>query len=309
MGEFIRYNKFEDIFYDKITSEEILVETNIGVVSIKKLSPFDNFCFVMLPSITEYRKIKIDGDSVNRLKNEYINKWEKFDGDSHQAPYYINPFLSQDGRITDPGNYIRWFSPVKNYSFKKEERYNTDRRSNFLMPPYGQNLYTIIDSSKHKRNGVLKEIAEFFKEYKLQFAIRQSDTTFEVQKKIRSVVYPFAYELIADTLQRMIFNIAAIESNKESILLFEEPEAHSFPLYAQKFANKVRESTTNQFFITTHSPFILNTIVEKTPIDEVAVFIATYEKFQTKFTEVTHKQIREMLDYGNDIFFSPQVLG
>jgi AAA15 family ATPase/GTPase len=306
MSEFIRYNKLEDLFYDKVTSDPIIVETNLGLAYIKHL-PFENFAFVLAPSIKELDKVNIENDFLQKIRNDFASKEEKFDSNGHQFPFFIHPYINQKGDIGDKNNYVRWFSPVKSYKFKDGIAYNSDRRAMFLFPPHGQNLYTIIDSSKHKRDGVLKEIADFFKEYKLQFAIRQSDTTFEVQKKVKSVVYPFAYELIADTLQRMIFNIAAIESNKESILLFEEPEAHSFPPYIKLFAEKIIKSKSNQFFITTHSPFILNTIIENTPLEQVSVFIATYDKFQTKMKELTKSELEEMLNYGNDIFFSPKL--
>jgi AAA15 family ATPase/GTPase len=307
MSEFIRYNKFEDLFYDKRTNDPILLETNIGVAYIKRTSHFDNFCFLLAPSIKDFKGIKLNSESLKELQNDFEVLEEKFNAESPHAPFFIHPFIGANGHLQG-NNYMRWWSPVKNYEFKKNIPYNSDRRAMFLMPPWGQNLYTIIDASKTKRDGVLKEIAGFFKDYKLQFAIRQSDTSFEVQKKVGSVVYPYSYELIADTLQRMIFNLAAISSNKESILLFEEPEAHSFPPYVKLFAEKVVESKTNQFFINTHSPFILNTIVEKTPHEEVAVFVASYDKFQTKFTELSQKQIEDMLNYGTDIFFSPQLL-
>lgn len=64
------------------------------------------------------------------------------------------------------------------------------------------------------------------------------------------------------------------------------------------------ENKNNQFFITTHSPFILNTIIENASLKDVAVFVTDYEKYQTKIKPLSEKEIKNMLDYGSDIFFN-----
>ena len=94
-------------------------------------------------------------------------------------------------------------------------------------------------------------------------------------------------------------------SNKDSILLFEEPESHSYPPYIYELANKIIEDeNNNQFFITTHSPYLFNTIVERTPKEELSVFIASYENYQTQLQQLTEKDLSELIDYGIDIFFN-----
>lgn len=303
-SDYIRYKKVEDLFYDKKTDTPVLVESNLGVIGIKYFQGVDTFSLLMTPTIQEFKNVKFEHDRLGEIYQKSSGSNNK--ADAHKAPFFLQGYITSKGEISNYG-YPQWHSPVKRYEFKKEIPYNSLRGSNFLIPPYGRNLYSIVNDSKDKRNSIFKEIASFFKEYKLEFVIRPSTTTFEVQKKISGIVYSNEYELIADTLQRMIFNIAAIVSNKDSVLLFEEPEAHSFPPYIKLFAEKVIESRSNQFFITTHSPFILNTIIENTPLDEVGVFIASYDKFQTKMTELTKAELEEMLNYGNDIFFSSKL--
>jgi AAA15 family ATPase/GTPase len=306
MGEFIRYNKFEDLFYDKETNKAIILNSNIGSAYIDSKDHF-GFRFFLGETVEEIQKEKktlyfedfgrIDSDDVESINLSYDAGWGQ---QNDISPYF--QLINKKGTLESMAE-IYWYSPVKKYDYQKEIA-STNRFHEFLLPPHGENIFTILNGNKK----LLSIVGKFFKEYKLKFGLRMSDTSFEVIKQVGHYVYSTSYNLIADTLQRMIFNIAAIASNKESILLFEEPEAHSFPPYIKLFAEKVIESKTNQFFIATHSPFILNTIIENTPLDEVAIFVASYEKFQTKFTELTELQIREMLDYGNDIFFSPQVL-
>ena len=114
------------------------------------------------------------------------------------------------------------------------------------------------------------------------------------------MLFKTPYSLVADTLRRYLFHFAAIESNRDSVLIFEEPESHNFPPYIQKLARKIIESESNQFFITTHSPFLFNILVEEAK--DVAVFVAEYDDFQTKIHRLSESSLREMMDYGLNIF-------
>ncbi|MHA1431833.1 MAG: hypothetical protein ACTSRV_15795 [Candidatus Freyarchaeota archaeon] len=52
------------------------------------------------------------------------------------------------------------------------------------------------------------------------------------------------------------------------MLVFEEPEAHAFPYYTKFLAEKIALDTSNQYFISTHNPYFLLSILEKAPKDE-----------------------------------------
>ena len=117
------------------------------------------------------------------------------------------------------------------------------------------------------------------------------------------IAYDSEFSLIADTLQRMIFYSVAIESNSNSTILFEEPEVNSFPPFIQDLAYRIVESKSNQFFITTHSPYLLNTIIENGG-DEVAVNIVGFKDNSTFIRQLNDEEIRDLLDYGSDIFLN-----
>lgn len=115
----------------------------------------------------------------------------------------------------------------------------------------------------------------------------------------------FPYSSIADTLQRVIFYKAAIASNKNSILLFEEPEAHCFPPYIAHFTQDVINSETNQFFIATHSPYVLNDFLETEETrSELAIFFADFKDGQTVINRLSEDELNEIYNYGIDIFFN-----
>ena len=113
-------------------------------------------------------------------------------------------------------------------------------------------------------------------------------------------MYP--YQLTSDTLQRIIFYAIAIESNKDSTLIFEEPESHAFPYYTKWLGEKIGADTTNQYFIATHNPYLLQAVLEKTKKDDIQVFVTYYRNYQTKVIPLDPNQVSEIMT--NDPFFN-----
>ncbi|MBC7921375.1 MAG: AAA family ATPase, partial [Ferruginibacter sp.] len=151
-----------------------------------------------------------------------------------------------------------------------------------------------------------KEIAALFKEYGLELVLRIKEQKLEIQKNIDGIIYSYPYSTIADTLQRIIFYLTAIESNHDSVLLFEEPEAHAFPPYTRMLADRIVHDEKNQYFITTHSPYLLYTVIENTPFEELGLFITYFENYETKVRALSKEGLREVLDdsYNIDVFFN-----
>ena len=76
------------------------------------------------------------------------------------------------------------------------------------------------------------------------------------------ISYP--WPLVSDTFQRTTFHLAAILTNKDSILTLEEPEAHAFPYYTNYLAELIAlDDRQNQYFVTTHNPYFLLPLVAK----------------------------------------------
>ena len=84
----------------------------------------------------------------------------------------------------------------------------------------------------------------------------------------------------------------------------EEPEVHAFPPFTKQLADRITISAENQFFISTHSPYLLNTLIENLSDDELSVFLVYYEDFQTKVHRMTAEDLKEVLDFSIDVFFN-----
>jgi len=191
------------------------------------------------------------------------------------------------------------FSTFKFYRFAIRENY-PDQRSEFLHPPSGDNLLAVILARKELRT-LLKQIFEHFG---LSLVLEPREGRIKVQKQLEDVIIAFPYPLASETLQRLVFYITAIHSNNNSILAFEEPEAHAFPYYTKYLAETIAlNKNNNQYFMSTHNPYFLISILEKTPKNQVAVFLTHLENYQTKVKALTEDNIKEILEKGTDVFF------
>ena len=139
----------------------------------------------------------------------------------------------------------------------------------------------------------------------LRLVFETQEDKIKVLKSSEDTIVLVPYFLASDTLQRIVFYLAAIDSNKDSVLVFEEPEAHAFPYYTKYLAERIAlDKKNNQYFIATHNPYLLLSILEKAHKDDVAIFITYFEDYQTKVKPLSEKELEEIMDMGIDIFFN-----
>jgi AAA15 family ATPase/GTPase len=139
-------------------------------------------------------------------------------------------------------------------------------------------------------------IADLYRPYGLAPVLKPHERTIEVQKQQEGVVTAYPYMMSSDTLQRVLFYHAAMESNRNAVLAFEEPEAHAFPYYTKHLGERIALDASNQYFIATHNPYLLVAILEKAKKEEVAVFATRYRKFETDATLLRESQLANLLD-------------
>ena len=196
------------------------------------------------------------------------------------------------------------YVPIKKYSFNfKEKELLTRGDGNSLWHPHGENLLDVL----LQKSKLLADCQTLFKDYRLQLFYDRNQRSLKIAKQTGKigdylpVIFSVDYGMIADTLQRIIFYKAAIASNKGSILLFEEPEAHSFPPYIVHITQEIINSKNNQFFITTHSPFVLNDFLENAR-EELSIYIVDWQDDETIIKKLSQEQLHEIYQYGIDLF-------
>jgi hypothetical protein len=147
-----------------------------------------------------------------------------------------------------------------------------------------------------------EEIANLFEEYNLNLVFDKSSQELKITKPPQNgEIFLIPYNSIADTLQRVIFYKTAIASNQNSVLIFEEPEAHAFPPYISHITHEIIDSKTNQFIISTHSPYVLNDFLENAR-DELSIFMVDYKNGETVANKLTKKDLDDIYSYGIDLF-------
>ncbi len=186
---------------------------------------------------------------------------------------------------------------VKKYEFRGLKEENQNGFS--LRPPFGDNFYSVVESTPQLR----EEIQAFLKPNGLEFLLDVENQRMAVVQKTEDTLLSFPLHLVPDTFQRYIFHLAAIMSNLDSVLLFEEPESHSYAPYVYQLAQHIlNDEGRNQYFITTHSPYFLLPLMQAGK--DVAVFATWFEDYQTHARRLSEEEIGEMLDYGVDVFLN-----
>jgi hypothetical protein len=190
-------------------------------------------------------------------------------------------------------------SPFRFYRFLELDKFPR-ADTNYLLPPGGDNLLHILLTNKAER----KFVSDLFSQYGLRIVLKPQEFKIEVQKEVEDVIIGHPYSLVSDTLRRIVFHLMAVETNNDAIIIFEEPEAHAFPFYTKFLAERIALDKTNQYFISTHNPYFLFSLLEKTPETEVAIFITYLEEYQTKVKPLAGDDLREILDLDYSVFFN-----
>lgn len=190
--------------------------------------------------------------------------------------------------------------PFKTYKFSILEQYPIQEH-NYLLPLDGPNLLFLL-----RTNPDLYKIAdELFKSRGFRLVLRPHENKIEVQNNKDARLILFPYSTVSDTLQRFIFHLAAIMTNKDAVISLEEPESHAFPYYTKQLAERIAlDGSGNQFFVSTHNPYFLLPLIEKAPRADLAIFLTTLEDYETKLTLLSDKQVRELADLDFDVFLN-----
>ena len=176
-----------------------------------------------------------------------------------------------------------------------------EAKSDALCPPDGRNMAALLYANKDARSSS----SQFFANSGFRLMVDYSAKGLKLAKEKDDVLVALPYQASSETLRRMVFFHLAIDSNKERLLAFDEPEAHAYPPYTKILAEKMaKDDRGNQFFLTTHSPYMLTSLIEKTPVDELNVVLCRMENFETKAYVMNEEQKGQLLEWGMSAFYN-----
>ncbi|MDO9267521.1 MAG: AAA family ATPase [Methylobacter sp.] len=299
LTQIVRFENIAELFFDGNIDEKIVIRTN------------DNsFCIVNYLEQRNLVQFEIDLKPNfpidESLLENILAQSNLRASDIYEVGINNGLILGLSGGTRPSTGYVG--SKVNYYKFsevfvlKKPDLFSN--LTSHLTPPNGVNLLDVIQRNKTLE----KELSKLFTEYGLQLLLDKTSHTLRIMKNLKedNVMVSFPYSSIADTLQRIIFFKTAITSNKNSILLFEEPEAHCFPPYITHIAKEIINSESNQFFIATHSPYILDAFLENARAD-LAIFMADFKDGQTVIKRLTDNELNDVYEYGLDLFFNSEL--
>jgi AAA15 family ATPase/GTPase len=274
--DMFRYKTVGDLYYDFKIEDAIAVITNVssGVLEYEigeNGHIYDTFRFTLL-------KRNANGEIKGNPDNNQLK-------------------LDHSGRVLTPHFAT---TNVRFYEYKRLKKFQYSYVP-FLYPPYGENLPTLLLSN----NKIKKWVSDFYASKGFILTLKPTEQDLTLSKMIDGELYSYPYFTVSETLQRIVFYEIAILSNKDAVLLFDEPESNTFPFYTKFIAEQIAlDENNNQYFITTHNPYLLLSLIEKTPFEELNVCIATMEDYETKLTVLDEAQIREVIDLNSDVFFN-----
>lgn len=296
----IRYNTIDNLFYDRDKSNDISIRFEENTAYILYYAALDTYVQLVNPNPEFIAKKKVlfeQGESIGNINKKESILPGKLDFSGFQS---FCALFNQEGKSSNfINNNSSIHNPIRRYEFKEGISYSDPFKA--YLKPSGENLFEIVQGNTKIR----EFITAFFQEFSLEFLIDFASQKFEVQKKEKGIAYKIPFELTPDTLRRMLFYISAIYSNKNATILLEEPESHSFPPYIKELSEIIKEDSSNKYFITTHSPYFINSMIEDSlNYKDIAFFHVYYEDYQTKIKRLEQSDLDTLWNSNADIFFN-----
>ena len=321
MRSFVRYEKPAHLFHDSLKTTPIRIETDRDVCLLGHSAKGKRFQYGVL-SQAAYRLLRVqiglpllEGRNKTRASDdamllERLHAQVTATGPLPEPGFLYTEFDAK-GVVDQPGGSGRYLasSPpwqpraVKMYRFKPDMPVNRRYPDAALRPPYGTNLVQVLENHAELRH----EFSTLFADHGLRLRVRPDTSRLEVTKELDGLSFAHPYSSSGGTLQRHGFYLAAMESNRKTVLLLEEPEAHSYPAYVTRLAERIATQQANQFFVTTHSPFLFNEVLDnmvpyENRVPELAVFVVYYKDFQTKVRQLSDEEVRGLRRDSLDVF-------
>ncbi|MEQ8687062.1 MAG: AAA family ATPase [Imperialibacter sp.] len=266
--DIFRYKTIGDLFYDFDINTPIEVNT-------------DNDNALLFYAIRE-----------NKIPE---NQFHFIMGDQQKA---ANPIrIAHDGEVVASGDIHN--TKVKFYEFKRLQAFAPGYMPH-LSVPFGDNLPGLLLTNSNLK----KWVSDFFKSKDLTLTLKPTENDLTISKFVEGEIYSYPYFSISETLQRIVFYSMAIKSNENSTLLLDEPESNTFPFYTKILGESIALDESNQFFITTHNPYLLLSLIEKSKSADLNVCLVQMKDFKTVVTVLDEKQLSKVLDFESDVFFN-----
>jgi len=269
--EIIRFKTIGDLFYDSNINDAISIKT--GILN-------GDLTYAKTDTGTLHNQFKFVVSGIDVVNNSDRN----------------TTYISHDGTINSSAFFTTNFLY---YAYKRLPNFQQHYIPH-LAPPYGNNLPGILLANPELR----KWVSDFFKSKGFKIGLKPTENEIYITKVIDEVDFSYPYLSISETLQRVVFYMMVMESNKDKVILLDEPDSNTFPFYTKFLGERMALDETNQFFITTHNPYLLLNLIGKSSFDNINVCVAQMKNYETVLTVLNEDQISQVLDFNTDVFLN-----
>jgi len=268
---FVRFRDLADLFFVRDTTRRLLVELwAYGRRISVGLEKIGNDYFI----VSDNTKAKI------------MRKQRGF--------YYLDQSVHID------------FFPILYYNFAIHNlsAKKIARKANVLLPPSGLNLLHVI-----REHGELRElIGEFLSSRGLELLLKMETGDLVIQGRTNNIVFEIPIWLVSDSLLRLFVVLTIGRIYREHIFMLEEPESKSYPYYTKILAEQIALDKDNTYIISTHNPYLLYSLLEKTNKSDIKIFLTDIENGKTIIRELSKGHIEKILLGDIDPFISVEEL-
>jgi len=208
-------------------------------------------------------------------------------------------FYSNDGKLRHVMSGVQ--NPLKVLSYKYNPNVTFGKSEKlYLETPFGENLPSVLLSNR-ELHSLVKNLLE---DLGFKLLIKPFESSFEIIRENNGSFLSFPLVTMSDTVKRVIYYLAIIKSNENASILLEEPESNTFPFYTMALAEMIARQDENQYFIITHNSYLINSIIEKTPLTDLTVNLVYSEDYKTKINALSDSGIESVLNFGSDVFLN-----
>jgi hypothetical protein len=288
-------------------------EPNTGKTNI--LEALGMFCFETYPrlarvtrttqsadlfwdqDLTQRIQVSIDEGNltIDGSRGELNGSFQSPGAQDHVPGFRMDAALRLQSRLRLPlKQEIRYFLFDSITDF---ERTGTE----ILEPPFGSNIANLLYGNKAAREAT----RSIFSNSGFRLLVDAAERKLLITKEVNDVLFAFPYNSASETLRRMAFFNLAMETGGGQVLLFDEPEANAFPPFTKSIAERMAlDVRSTQYFLTTHSPYMLDSLLAKCPADDLNIVFCKMENFETKTCALNARQKAKLMEWSMDSFFN-----
>jgi len=112
-------------------------------------------------------------------------------------------------------------------------------------------------------------------------------------------------DLLSDSLKRLFFYAAILLASQSVTIVLDEPDVFAFPPYPKTLGEMIGADATNQFFVTTHNPYFLSSLISKTPTEKLSLFVCYRDsEGSTSVKLLSAEEVARVIEQGASVFFN-----